>query len=117
MKAEVRKKLILNNLPSASGIEIVGKLIYIIGDDSPFLYILDNNYQQLDKLELFKTTDFITGRIPKLLKADLECITSININQKKHLFICGSASNENRETAFLLETGNNLATGKINTVW
>lgn len=83
--------------------------IYIIGDDSPLLYILDKNYNLLEKIEIFKTEHFSSGRIPKKLKEDLECSTIINYENQDYLLLAGSGSNENRNNAYLI----NLATNYI----
>ncbi len=59
-------------------------IIHIIGDDSPFLYCLDHQLKLLQKVELFESTDFETGRIPKKKKPDLECMTSLEITLFKN---------------------------------
>jgi hypothetical protein len=106
MKASIIKKAKLENLPSASGVEIVDGVIYIVGDDSPYLYRLDHSLKLLDTIELFKSEDFSSGRIPKKIKPDLECITLIEINSNKYLFILGSGSKENRDKGFLVKLPN-----------
>jgi hypothetical protein len=102
VKAEIIEKILLKDLPSASGIEVINENIYIIGDDSPYLYVLDFNFQIITKIELFKSNDFSTGRIPKKLKADLECMTRLEVEGIPNLLICGSGANSNRENAFLV---------------
>ncbi|MFN8576650.1 MAG: hypothetical protein U0354_07320 [Candidatus Sericytochromatia bacterium] len=109
MKIQILKKIILENLPSASGVDVFQDKIYIIGDDSPLLYILDKNYNLLEKIEIFKTEHFSSGRIPKKLKEDLECSTIINYENQDYLLLAGSGSNENRNNAYLI----NLATNYI----
>lgn len=103
LKAVVVKKAVLDNIPSASGIEIVNGIIYIIGDDSPYLYCLDHNLRLLEKVELFSSIDFEEGRIPKTKKADLECMTSLRINNNDYLLILGSGSGENRNNGYLVK--------------
>lgn len=103
MKASIIKKAIFDNLPSASGVEIIDGIIYVVGDDSPYLYCMDHSLKILDKIELFASDDFETGRIPKKIKPDLECITPIEINGKKHLLLFGSGSAENRDKGFLVK--------------
>ncbi|NDK57568.1 DUF6929 family protein [Pontibacter fetidus] len=90
-------------LPSGSGIEIAPEGFYVIGDDSPFLYRLDKNYKQIAKYELFDTTNFKNGRIPKPLKPDLESLASFTYKEKSYLFTIGSGSAEVRKKAYLIE--------------
>lgn len=103
MKAQIIKKSVLKNIPSASGIEIVNGIIYIIGDDSPFLYVLDHNLNVLNQIQLFESENFESGRIPKSLKFDLESITSLIINQHNYLLIIGSGANTTREKGYLVK--------------
>ena len=65
----------------------IDNIIYIVGDDSPFLYCLNFDFNIINKIELFKTAHFKTGRIPKKLKYDFECITKLEIKDKKYLLI------------------------------
>lgn len=106
MKVNILKKANLENLPSASGVEIVDGVIYIVGDDSPFLYRLDHSLKLLETIELFPSVHFETGRIPKKIKPDLECISTIVINNNKYLLILGSGSAENRDQGFLVKLPN-----------
>jgi hypothetical protein len=103
MKATVIKRAILDNLPSASGVEIIEGIIYVMGDDSPFLYCLDHSLKILEQIELFPSDDFSTGRISKKIKPDLECITPLVINNNKYLLLMGSGSAENRDKGFLVK--------------
>ncbi len=41
MTAAIHSGIILPQLPSAPGVEIVGPTAYVIADDAPFLYALD----------------------------------------------------------------------------
>lgn len=109
MIQEIINKIKFDNLPSASGIEVVDNVIYIIGDDSPFLYCLNFEFKITNKIELFKTEHFTTGRIPKKIKYDLECMTTLEIQDKKYLLICGSGSNSNREKAYLVNIHDNYS--------
>lgn len=108
MKTSITNKIILNNLPSASGIEVINNVIYIIGDDSPYLYCLDLNFNLFDKITLFSSDDFSTGRIPKSLKADLECSTYLKYKDNQYLLLAGSGSKENRNTVYLFDINNKV---------
>jgi hypothetical protein len=91
MKATIVKKATLENLPSASGMEVINGVIYIAGDNSPYLYKLDHNLKILEKIELYKS-ELTDGIIPKPVKPDLECMTKININNYPHIIMMGSGS-------------------------
>lgn len=103
MKAKVVKRVVLENLPSASGVEVINGIIYIIGDDAPYLYCLDHALKLIEKVELFKTDEFGTGRIPKRSKPDLECMMSFVMHNNNYLFIFGSGATENREKGYLVK--------------
>ncbi|HEX8549144.1 MAG TPA: hypothetical protein VF691_19425 [Cytophagaceae bacterium] len=103
METKILKKVNLENIPSASGVEVINGIIYIIGDDSPYLYCLDHNLKLLEKIELFVSSDFASGRIPKNMKQDLECMTRIDIQGLPYIFIAGSGANENREVGYLIK--------------
>lgn len=106
MTATVRSESPLPGLPSASGVEIVGDVAYVIGDDSPYLYQLDAaTLAPRGRVELFATADFATGRIPKPLKPDLECLTAVPAGllpgvPGPALLLLGSGSLPTREVAY-----------------
>lgn len=62
----------LLDLPSASGVEIIDNNIYVIGDDSPYLYRLDYDFNILEKYPLSGNDSTINNRVPKEIKADFE---------------------------------------------
>lgn len=103
MKATIIKRAPLENLPSASGVEIIDGVIYIIGDDTPYMYVLDHSLKLLEKVTLFDSEDFETGRIPKKIKPDLECMTTLTIHGNKYILAMGSGSKENRDKGFLIK--------------
>jgi hypothetical protein len=102
MRALIQHEAILPNLPSASGIEVVGEVAYIIGDDSPFLYQLNAaSLAAGERTSLFETAHFSTGRIPKDLKLDLECLTSVTTAAgETGLLLLGSGATPAREQGF-----------------
>ncbi|GAA3955619.1 hypothetical protein GCM10022406_41290 [Hymenobacter algoricola] len=81
---------------------MLGPRAYIVGDDSPFLYCLDlQNLAITDRITLFDTTEFGTGRIPKLLKPDLECLTVLTTpTGETGLLLCGSGATAAREVGY-----------------
>ncbi|UOQ74709.1 DUF6929 family protein [Hymenobacter cellulosilyticus] len=101
MKATIVRQYELPNLPSASGIELVGNTAYIIGDDSPFLYSCSaESLAPNTPLALFETAHFSSGRIPKDRKPDLECLTAITTGPETALLACGSGATAAREQGF-----------------
>ncbi|TGD82683.1 DUF6929 family protein [Hymenobacter wooponensis] len=102
MRALIQHEATLPNLPSASGIEVVGEVAYIIGDDSPFLYQLNAaSLAAGERTSLFETVHFSTGRIPKDLKLDLECLTVITTDTgETGLLLMGSGATSAREQGF-----------------
>ena len=96
------RQLDLPNLPSASGIEVLGDSAYIIGDDSPFLYRFDVTGLTVGQpITLFDTAHFSTGRIPKDLKLDLECLTAVTTPEgEQGLLVLGSGATPAREAGF-----------------
>lgn len=102
MRATILQETPLPNLPSASGIEIIGEVAYVIGDDSPFLYQLSaSSLAAGEKVPLFETAHFSTGRIPKDVKLDLECLTALTTPMGEvGLLVLGSGATAAREQGF-----------------
>lgn len=105
MTATIVSETALPALPSASGVEIIGPTAYVISDDAPFLYLLDAaTLRPTGRVQLFETTDFDTGRIPKATKPDLESMAAIAASPAAAagLLLCGSGSRPNREVGYLV---------------
>ncbi|WP_400191723.1 DUF6929 family protein [Hymenobacter sp. B81] len=102
MNAAIVRQLPLPGLPSASGIEAIGEVAYVIGDDSPLLYCLNAaTFQPGQPVTLFETAHFSSGRIPKDLKPDLECLTAVTTADGEYgLLALGSGATPARETGF-----------------
>ncbi len=106
MKLSILKHVHLTSIPSASAVEVINGNIYIVGDDSSFLYVLKYDLTLLAKVPLYETKadDFVDNRILKKKKSDLECITKLTINGYPHLLILGSGSKSpRRDVAFLVK--------------
>jgi hypothetical protein len=107
MKVSIIKKAILEGVPSASGMEIIDGVIYVIGDNSPYLFILDQSLTVINKIELYKH-DADVEILPKATKPDLECMAKLSINNYKHLLIMGSGSKSPyRDVAILVKLPTN----------
>ncbi len=71
-----RKHLL--NLPSASGVEIIEGDIYVIGDDSPYLFKLDEDFNIQGRFLLSGNKKTVNTRVPKSIKSDFESIALYN---------------------------------------
>jgi hypothetical protein len=108
MKVNIIKKAILEGVPSASGMEIIDGVIYVVGDNSPYLFILDQTLKVINKIELYKHDDSSSDVLPKAFKPDLECMAKLTINNYKHLLIMGSGSKSPyRDVAILVKLPTN----------
>src|SRR5687767_11168942 len=104
MQVTILNKTLYQNIPSASGMELIGDKLYIIGDDSPFLYVLDvKTLKLVQTIPLFQSDSFGTGRIPKALKPDLECLTTLNFGGNTQLMAFGSGSASTRTKCYTVK--------------
>jgi hypothetical protein len=101
MKATITQTLHYDNLPSASGLEMLGDHYYVVGDDSPYLYRLDRNFRLESQEAIFDIAGFENGRVAKADKADLEGMTLLQHQGKPYLLMMGSGSASPRRKAYL----------------
>ncbi|MGY3090370.1 hypothetical protein ACVWYF_003425 [Hymenobacter sp. UYAg731] len=109
MTATIISENPLPGLPSASGVEIIGPVAYVIGDDSPYLYQLDAaTLAVAGRIALFEAAaDFASGRLPKLMKPDLECMVALTWPAgRAGLLLLGSGSRSNRARGWFVPTEN-----------
>lgn len=92
MVATITKHAQLVGVPSASGISIFNGDIFVVGDDSAYLHQLDSNWQVVHATPLFGTRLKPGIKMPKLFKADLEVLTTIDWNGQLMLLALGSGS-------------------------
>jgi hypothetical protein len=104
MTATILSETILPHLPSASGVELVGAAAYVVSDDAPLLYVLDAaTLAPVRQVQLFASTEFSTGRIPKARKPDLESMAAVpRPGGGAGLLLCGSGSLPTRETGYFV---------------
>ncbi len=74
MKFDLKEHRELTGIPSASGLEVTNSGIYVIGDNSPWLFRLNENFEITDKISLFPDREFDDSIIEKIHKPDLEAI-------------------------------------------
>lgn len=85
-------KRILEEVPSASGVELMGEEIFMIGDNSPWLYRLNKAYEVTDRYQVFSTEGLEDGIIPKARKPDFEAMAIANWGRENQLLLFGSGS-------------------------
>ncbi|GAA4432174.1 hypothetical protein GCM10023188_20510 [Pontibacter saemangeumensis] len=113
LKATVQQAQKYEQLPSASGIELVDSTYYVVGDDSPFLYQLDAQFNLTERHVLFDTAAFASGRIPKPLKPDLESMAHFTYGRDHMLLLLGSGSSEMRNRAFVVNLTEGMAVKEL----
>jgi len=103
MKITINKRIPLKDIPSASGISILHDSIYIVGDDSPYLFKLNAAFEITERIQV-TNQETEKGRIPKPIKPDFEAIAEVNRGGKKELLVFGSGSKlKLRETLLRIE--------------
>jgi hypothetical protein len=105
LKATILKQAALPGIHSASGVEVLGDRIYIVGDDSAHLYVLDLDWQPVSTIRLFDSPVPDDEPIPKAQKPDLEALTLLPLGDQTVLLAIGSGSLENRQDAFVIHPG------------
>lgn len=98
MNITVLDKIKMEKIPSGSGIIKSGSSYYIIGDDSPFLFSLDSNFQLTSKTPLLDTLVFADDRILKSHKPDFESLEMVKQNE---MVIFGSGSKSPQRDVFI----------------
>ncbi len=79
-------------IPSASGSEDVHQRTYMVGDDSPWLFEVDEKNEIINRTALMDSTFLQYEKIPKNIKPDFESM--VLIDQK--LYVFGSGSKKKR---------------------
>lgn len=97
MNITIVDEMQLEKIPSGSGIIKSGDIYYVIGDDSPFLYSLNRDFQTISKTPLLEPLDF-SERILKSEKPDFEAMELIDKNE---IVVFGSGSKSPQRNIFL----------------
>ena len=103
---EILSWQILEDIPSASGIVKFKDGYYVIGDDSPHLFHLANNFDLLSKTPIFSSQKLQGTIIPKINKPDFEAMEMIS-DTEILVFGSGSKSPE-RDICVLVELGGHI---------
>jgi len=92
------------SFPSGSGIEFYDDKVFLVGDDSREVLVLNKRWKELERVPLLPGTE---TRVPKATKSDLEATTIVTINRIPRLLILGSGSlapNRNKAILFNLDS-------------
>lgn len=99
MKIKLSDYKEVSSFPSGSGIEFYDNKVFLVGDDSREVLILNKRWKELERVPLLPGTE---SRLPKQTKSDLEATTIVTINRIPRLLVLGSGSLEkNRNKAIL----------------
>jgi hypothetical protein len=98
-KIQLQTYIEILGIGAASGLVFIKDLLFIISDNSTFLYKYNLNEKQLHKIKLLENSQ---ENLPKKDKADFESLTLFN----NKLYLYGSGSTKKRDTRvkFNLET-------------
>jgi hypothetical protein len=100
---KVTKQVHLTEIPSASGIVYAKDKIFVVGDDSPWLYTLNKEFEIIRKQRLSSLDSMVNGRMPKSIKPDFESLGSFSSGGADYLLVLPSGSiMESRDTAYTL---------------
>ena len=86
---EILSWQILEYVPSASGIVKFNEEFFAIGDDAPYLFQMDKNFNLLSKTQIYSFEKLQGQTIPKIDKPDFEAMEMIS---KTEILIFGSGS-------------------------
>lgn len=113
MQINIKEKMLLSQIPSASGVEYLNEKFWIIGDDSPWLFELDKKLNLQNRYAIFSQNKLLNNILPKKDKPDFEAITSIVWDGDSALFIFGSGSKSpERDKGVLVKIKKNLKSNK-----
>lgn len=91
MNCTIIKRVVLKDIPSASGIEKYRDHFFIIGDNSPWYFETNENFEVLERYPI-SPLPFTDSIIPKKKKRDLEAMTLFSNESDTSLLIFGSGS-------------------------
>ena len=82
----------LPEISGASGIEYIDGFYYITGDNSPFLFQLNDEFSIQKKIDIYDNSLAVNDTLPKKIKPDFEAMTPVNHASPFELYIFGSGS-------------------------
>lgn len=82
MRFNIKSHKTHQHIPSASGIAQLKDSFYVIGDDSPYLFMLDKEFELISQTLIYPYEgEMLEGRIPKPDKPDIEALESVGENE------------------------------------
>ncbi|OKL42139.1 DUF6929 family protein [Pontibacter flavimaris] len=108
LTASTTRTFFYEELPSASGLAHVPGAFFVLGDDSPFLYQLNEKYELVQRYPLFDTTGVVKGRIPKDVKPDLESMALFTYGRDELLLLLGSGASAARTKGYLVNLSDKM---------
>lgn len=100
----------LHNLPSASGIEVLGERTFVISDNTDKLYALKNDYSIQDTFHIAGKSNLQAEVLDNEQKSDFEGIASFQQGGKDYLLIFGSGSKgKEREKLIWVTLGDSIS--------
>ncbi|MDM0022948.1 DUF6929 family protein [Variovorax saccharolyticus] len=101
----IRGPVVEKKLPSGSGMSWHRGRYFVVGDDSPYLFVLDRKFAITDRVLLKDYPVQADGRISKKLKPDFEAMASVAWNGSVWNLILGSGGVKGtRELGLLVST-------------
>lgn len=94
----LRTSVIIETIPSASGVMCEEGKIWLVGDDVAPLFELNNDLEIINQYTLSKINNKVDGRILKYLKADFE---SMDISGDEIIVLSSGSQEISRDTAFV----------------
>lgn len=105
----MRTSVIIETIPSASGVICEESQIWLVGDDAAPLFEVNNKLEIVNQYTLSKINNKADGRILKSLKADFESMDIVG----DEIIVLGSGSKEiSRDTAFVFNKRTRILTAK-----
>lgn len=89
MTIEILSSQVLVDVPSASGIVKSDDIFYVIGDNSPFLFKLDQDFRLISKTPIYLTKNLDGEVFLKKIKPDFEAMEMVSENE---IIVLGSGS-------------------------
>lgn len=99
IQLNVLEQKTLRGVPSASGITIINDSIFVIGDNSPFVFHLNKTYKIISNLQVQKLENTDT-LFPKSIKPDFEAFEVVSHKNKHTFYIFGSGSKSPHRDVF-----------------
>lgn len=100
---EILSWQILEEIPSASGIVKFKDDFFVIGDDSPYLFHMDRNFELLSRTPIHSSEKLQRNIIPKINKPDFKAMEMIS---ETEILVFGSGSKSpERDICVLVEIG------------